>query len=287
MEKNEPPIYDLSLFGGNLQSFWMDKLNELLLRFPILEFPHRQKFYMILILEKAQGQLWVDEYQIRLDHPKVVILRPYAIVKIDLHREAKGVIMAFTEDFFSIRYNNNVLYHFSFLQPQAVPYMRLSENQKERWIKFLGFFQEEYQRQAHETPNLLRSYLNILLFEIERLYRPQGFAKALTSKQQKFLEFINLVEKHYATKKHPSTYAEALHISSTYLNRICREETGLSAGEIIRNRIIMEAQRLLHYTQQPVKEIAYALGFKEVSYFVTFFKKQTGITPEKFRKKTL
>jgi AraC-like DNA-binding protein len=97
-------------------------------------------------------------------------------------------------------------------------------------------------------------------------------------------EFEQLIDKYFETKKLPSAYAELMHLSPNYLNKICKEETGQTASDLIRKRITIEAQRLLHYTNYSVKEIADKLGFDNYSYFVTFFKKQTGTTPEQFRK---
>ena len=93
-----------------------------------------------------------------------------------------------------------------------------------------------------------------------------------------------MIDKHFETKKLPSAYAELLHVSPNYLNKICKEETGQTAGDLIRKRITIEAQRLLHYTNYNINEIADKLGFENTSYFVTFFKKQTETPPEQFRK---
>jgi AraC-like DNA-binding protein len=82
----------------------------------------------------------------------------------------------------------------------------------------------------------------------------------------------------------PSFYAEKLHVTANYLNKICKTETDKTAGDIIRKRVTIEAQRLLHYTNLSVNEIANDLGFDNVSYFITFFKKQAQTTPEQFRK---
>ena len=131
---------------------------------------------------------------------------------------------------------------------------------------------------------ILPVQLNIVLFELERLYNPTGFVKSKNLKQEKVHEFEQLIDKHFETKKLPSAYAELLHVSPNYLNKICKEETGQTAGDLIRKRITIEAQRLLHYTNYNINEIADKLGFENTSYFVTFFKKQTETPPEQFRK---
>ena len=75
-----------------------------------------------------------------------------------------------------------------------------------------------------------------------------------------------------------------MYITPNHLNSLCKEFLGHSAGEIIRDRVILEAKRLLVIKDYSVSEIAYDLNFNDNSYFTKFFKKAVGITPEEFRK---
>lgn len=284
MQISEPPLYTLELFGKDTRHFWMDDLEGLLEKYPELEFPHKQDFYTLFIVEEAEGEMTLDNLKIRLDYAKIIVIKPRCISSIDINRKAKGKIICFTEDFFSLRYNNNILYQFSFLQTDAKAYIRLNDKEKQKWNILLNLLSEEYALKKRETKKVLRSYLNILLFELERLYTPIGFTKPKNPKQEKIHEFELLIDKHFETKKLPSDYAKLLNVTPNYLNKICKEETGHTAGDLIRKRIIIEAQRLLHYTNYSIKEIADKLGFENISYFVTFFKNQTGMTPEHFRK---
>ncbi len=284
MQAIELAVCNIGLFGDGVRYFWLNELSGLLEQFPNLEFPHKQDFYTLIIVEEAEGAIVIDNHRIRLDRSKAIIIKPRCINSIDINRKANGKIICFTEDFFSLRYNNNILYQFSFLQREAKPYIRLKNEQKARWDILLKLFSEEYNLKKRETQKILRSYLNIVLFELERLYNPTGFTKTKNLKQEKVHEFEQLIDKHFETKKMPSAYAELLYVSPNYLNKICKEETGQTAGDLIRKRITIEAQRLLHYTNYSVNEIADKLGFENTSYFVTFFKKQTEATPEQFRK---
>lgn len=284
MQASELAVCNIGIFGDGVRHFWLDELDGLLEKYPDLEFPHKQDFYTLLIVEEAEGEIIIDNNKIRLDRAKAIIIKPRCISSIDINRKAKGKIICFTEDFFSLRYNNNILYQFSFLRNEAKPFIRLTNEQKTKWDILLNLLSEEYILNKRETKKVLRSYLNIILFELERLYNPIGFVKSKNLKQEKVHEFEKLIDKHFETKKMPSDYAELLHISPNYLNKICKEETGQTAGDLIRKRITIEAQRLLHYTNYSVNEIADKLGFENTSYFVTFFKKQTETTPEQFRK---
>lgn len=284
MHATELTVCNIGLFGDGVRHFWLNDLSGLLEKFPDLEFPHKQDFYTLVIVEEAEGEIIIDNYKIRLDKAKAIIIKPRCINSIYINRKAKGTIICFTEGFFSLRYNNNILYQFSFLQREAKSYIRLTNEQQSKWDILIKLLSEEYSLKKRETKKVLRSYLNIVLFELERLHNPSGFVKRKNLKQEKVHEFEQLIDKHFETKKLPSTYAELLHVSPNYLNKICKEETGQTAGDLIRKRITIEAQRLLHYTNYNINEIAEKLGFENTSYFVTFFKKQTETTPEQFRK---
>lgn len=284
MQARELAVCNIDIFGDGVRHFWLDELDGLLEKYPDLEFPHKQDFYALLTVEEAEGEIIIDNHKIRLDRAKAIIIKPRCISSIDINRKAKGKIICFTEDFFSMRYNNNILYQFSFLRNEAKPFIRLTNEQKAKWDIMINLISEEFILKKRETKKVLRSYLNIVLFELERLYNPTGFVKGKNLKQEKVHEFEILIDKHFETKKLPSVYAELLHISPNYLNKICKEETGQTAGDLIRKRITIEAQRLLHYTNYSINEIADKLGFENTSYFITFFKKQTEATPEHFRK---
>jgi len=90
-----------------------------------------------------------------------------------------------------------------------------------------------------------------------------------------------------AAENGPKDYAELLYITPNHLNALCKDLLGIQAGEVIRNRILLEAKRLLTNPLLTITEIALQLNFNDNSYFTKFFKKSTGITPEEFRKNTL
>jgi AraC-like DNA-binding protein len=96
-----------------------------------------------------------------------------------------------------------------------------------------------------------------------------------------------LLERHYLKLRWPKEYAALLYITPHHLNAICREFLGVSTGEAIRNRIILEAKRLLVNIDLSISEVSYQLNFNDNSYFTKLFKKQVGSTPEEFRRKVL
>jgi AraC family transcriptional regulator, transcriptional activator of pobA len=83
--------------------------------------------------------------------------------------------------------------------------------------------------------------------------------------------------------KLPREYAELLHITPNHLNAICNEILGKPAGEVIRDRIVLEAKRLMINQELSIAQIGYKLNFSDNSYFSKFFKKYAGMTAEDFR----
>jgi AraC-like DNA-binding protein len=282
MKTAEIAVYPVSVFGTE-KSFWIGSLDGILEKFPQLECPHKQTFYMLLYVQEAFGMVKLDKQTILLDRQKVICIKPYSVFSLDINRTANGSIICFTETFFSLRYNNNVLFQFSFLKKDAESYTRLPEKHKGKWESLLCLMEQEFNAHHKSAEKVLRSYLNILLFDLDRNLHPHRRIECKNNKTDKIIQFERLVDDYFMQHKTPSFYAAGLHISTNYLNRLCREYRGVTGGEIIRERVIIEAQRLLQYTTLSVAETAYKLGFESPSYFITFFKKNTGTTPEGFR----
>ncbi|WP_339680729.1 helix-turn-helix domain-containing protein [Cyclobacterium marinum] len=287
MQEMDISFCDMGLFGDGIDHFWVEDLKGLLEDYPTLENPHKQDFYVLLLIKKAEGEVMVDNQKIRLDRNKAVVIKPRSINYISINREAEGKIICFTEDFFSLRYNNNQLCKFTFLNQSEGCFVRIKQTDWEKWELLLLFIYNEFKQKKGEYTHLLRSYLNIILFELDRQCPYTGNQKKKSASRSKIHKFEQLIDKHYKEQKLPSFYAEKLNVSANYLNRLCKEQTGLTAGDMIRKRIITEAKRLLIYTDNRINEIAYELGFESTSYFVTFFKKYDNHSPEKFRKKYL
>jgi len=108
---------------------------------------------------------------------------------------------------------------------------------------------------------------------------------AVTQKQQVMGSFRKLLDQNYKTMRLPSEYAAMLFVTPNHLNVLSRDLLGRSAGEVIRDRVLLEAKRLLTNAGMTGAQIAGELNFQDNSYFNRFFKKYEGVTPEEFRRK--
>jgi AraC family transcriptional activator of pobA len=92
-----------------------------------------------------------------------------------------------------------------------------------------------------------------------------------------------LIDEHFRTERNIGFYAGRLAMTPDRLNDHVKRATGVTAGHLLRQRILTEAKRQLVFTRLTVGEIAYDLAFADPSHFGRFFKKQTGTTPQAFR----
>ncbi|WP_212003992.1 helix-turn-helix domain-containing protein [Chitinophaga sp. HK235] len=284
MKFSEIAVLSTNMLGAGNDVFWIGSLEGILEKYPLLERPHRQSFFILLCIENAQGNAVIDGVVIRMDRPKIIFVKPGSVFSIDINRTASGTVIFFTEEFFSLRYNNNALFQFSFMNEGNSNYVRLGESRASEWKSLCGCMLEEFNSRQKNADSVLRSFLNILLCKLDRQFNPVITNEKWNSKEEKIRQLHLLLDEHFIKHKMPSFYAEQLNITTNYLNKICKKYKGLSGGELIRRRITIEAQRLLHYSTRSVAEIAKELEFESVSYFITFFKKNTGVTPENFRK---
>jgi AraC family transcriptional activator of pobA len=101
--------------------------------------------------------------------------------------------------------------------------------------------------------------------------------------QERLEEFLALIETHISTQKQVSQYADSLNLSTYQLNAIAKASLGKTCSELINEYIILESKRYLLATSNQITQIAYHLGYDDISYFIRFFKKHTGYSPETFR----
>ena len=283
MQATKVPVCTIGLFNTK-HDLWMDSLEGLLQQYPVLSTPHTNAFYLLLCIEQGGGELVVDQDKIRLGAAQVLIIKPNCINTMTLQEGTTGTIIGFTTEFFSLRYNTNVLHQFPYFNEGNQTVFHVPQDYVKSMRFLLWQMLDEFRMNKKASQKVLRSYLNILLIELDRMYIPVHTVKVHNAVHEKIQKYQTLIEQHFKTHKMPSEYADMLHISTNYLNKICRNILGQTSGNLIKQHIILEAKRLLSYTTHSISEIANELGFEHASYFVTIFKKATNQTPEQYRK---
>lgn len=246
-------------------------------------FPHKHNFYMICLLRNGGGIHVVDFEEIPVIHNRLFILNPSQVHFWKLDAGTNISLVQFSESIFQF---DNLLSG-DFLSPAALfrkCYVDLNEQQSEAVLDiFLKLETESCRPYDFFSTEIIKGYLQVLSGIIGRIINRNNKAEALNSKEQKLLDFMNLVNKHYANGKGVNFYAGELNISANYLNMLSNQLLGKNAGEVISSRVILEAKRLLYHTSQDISQIAFYLGFDDPSYFSRFFRKAEHVSPTQFR----
>lgn len=173
---------------------------------------------------------------------------------------------------------------FPFFNNYTVPHFKLTKNQKSKFINILQKIYQEYNKGEEGSSEIIKSYLTIFLFEAKReLEFSKDVSYLRTRAEEITYKFENLIKETRHKREPIKFYADQLNLSSIYLSECVKKITHKTAKQIINEYVILEAKSLLKYSTKSISEIAFSLGFDDNSNFVKYFKKQTGITPKKFK----
>lgn len=251
----------------------------------ILSGPHRHNYFMILLNEKNNGRQLIDFKECEIEPLSITCLHYGQIHQWIDFEYIEGYVLVFEHDFFALRYQNYQLSEFSYLTYRhKQPYTQVSKEQFSYLKSIANWMIKEFNGNQNDFEKYLRSLLNIMLIELNRLFEPSANITDSTHALQLISRFEELIDTEFKEKHFVKDYAAMMNIRPNYLNAVCNEIASSSAGALIRNRILLEAKRLLIHEKKTVAEIAYELGFTDNSYFGRFFKKYENITPDGFKK---
>jgi AraC-like DNA-binding protein len=175
---------------------------------------------------------------------------------------------------------------FLFFGSSEKMFVNLNDRSQHRIEMLLEVFQDEFDASDDIQGEMLQVLLKRLIIIVTRLAREQYTTdKGLTGDKLDLVRKYNmLVENHFREEKQVRFYAEKLFKSPKTLSNVFALYNNKSPVQIIQERILMEAKRLLFYTEKTSKEIAYELGFEDANHFGKFFKKHAGHAPKDFKK---
>lgn len=167
----------------------------------------------------------------------------------------------------------------------GLPVIQIPDEEIEHFQTLWKMFSLEMQAADYLQIEMLQMMLRRYLILCTRLYKKQASFPAENQESDIIREFNYLVEQHFKTKHTVAEYAELLYKSPKTLSNLFAKMGSKSPLQYIQERKIIEARRMLLYTNDPVKEVAYELGFNDIQAFSRFFKKHEGISPTEFKEK--
>lgn len=163
-------------------------------------------------------------------------------------------------------------------------YYELKEATFQKVLSVLTYIFQEYHDKHENYIEIIKANLRIFFLELMREQNNNPTDDTNLYTQERLDEFRTLLETHIRTHKPIAAYAEMLHLTPYQLNNITKTLVNKKASELITEAIILESKRYLLATSNQVNQIADYMGYEDVSYFIRFFRKHTGFSPETFRK---
>lgn len=158
-------------------------------------------------------------------------------------------------------------------------------------IGIIEAIQRELESRRDNAQKAAQFHLGLLAVWMERQQERERaitpFAPRPQAGQRLVARYAALLERDFRSNRAVADYAEALGVTPTHLTRVCRANCGKGAHQLLEDRVLFEARRLLTETRMPIKDVAEALGYNSAGYFTRAFQKSEGITPSAFRKKPL
>ncbi len=242
--------------------------------------------YKIIWCREHTVTIMVDGYEVTLQKGQVVFCTPVNILEID--KDIKGLIsIVFNREFYCIRDHDKEVScnGFLFFGSSYPPIITLSDEDKMSFEMTVFFFEEEFKIRDHLQGEMLRTVLKRLLIKSSRLIKIRLPEPDITNTQLDTIRKFNLlIEKHFKEKHQVAEYAELLFKSPKTLSNLFYKYSDKSPLRVINERIILEAKRLLTFSDKTAEEIAFELGYKEAGHFSKFFKKQVGKSPIEFKR---
>lgn len=242
---------------------------------------HRHNFYFLLVVSKGKGLHEIDFVKHEITNSSIFMLRPGQVHQLHLKAGSEGFIVEFDKGF-QLLSDDNTLLRKAFTSNVC----RLEKKGFDILIYILSSIFEEYKKKQVGFEKVIKASLEIFLIQYLRHQqkRQNDTVKPDLYQQEKLQELLHLLEVGITTKKQVAEYAELMNLSPFQLNSITKGLLGKTVSELIEDQILLEAKRHLLATSNQINQIAFQLGYEDVSYFIRFFKKLTGYTPDVFRK---
>lgn len=247
---------------------------------------HKHSFYHLVFFTEGKGEQQIDFKKHTIQPGIIYFMIPGQVHNWNFEAEPDGYIINFSSTYFSsFLLAADYLTHFSFFNGQAdSQVMALPLVIQEKIKTIFEDILKEGLTERSTSDDLVKTLLLQLFIEVSRFQTALEPATSATINHVLIKNFKDLIEKNYKQLKLPKEYAALLYITPNHLNAVCNDFLGVSAGTLIRERILLEAKRSLINLDLRIGEVAEELNFTDQSYFIKFFKKHEGITPEKFRK---
>lgn len=287
MNRRSIPSFAMSEVGRESlrqEGIVVTTLEESLSHDPARLHPHYHDFFQVMLL-RGRGAVMHDFRDFAVSGETLLFLAPGQVHTIRPRKGFGATIVSFTQEFFdhTAPPPSALLDLPVFFEPGTAPILRIPKRDPHRIAEVFPEMQREFTAAESGAADVLRAWLRILFARAMRLHALREPEQVVDARTRLVREFHLAVERSFRQRRTLADYARDLGVTADYLSEIVHERTGRSAGQVIRQRRLLDAKRLLSHSDLDVAEVGYQTGFTDPSYFGRFFRRETGRTPAEFR----
>ncbi|WP_294822012.1 AraC family transcriptional regulator [uncultured Flavobacterium sp.] len=274
--------------GDGTEEFYANTMQDhLQTRHKDIAHPHSHDFYVAMLFTQGSGTHEIDFTAYEVKPGALFFLNPGQTHHWELSADTEGYIFLHSQAFYDLHYTHGRISRFPFyfsMHQSPVIYTEASEQPV-----FVQLFQSifaEYRGNSLMKKEALIGLADLTYISATRIYPIYSDESHVSENNyyNKFREFERLIEQNYRRAKSPSHYAGMMAITSRHLNRITQSVVGKPSIDVIQDRILLEAKKLLVSRRDSFSEISEALGYEDYGYFSRVFKNKAGVTPKGFLK---
>jgi AraC family transcriptional regulator, transcriptional activator of pobA len=247
---------------------------------------HRHRnLFQILLIERGGGDMTFDVAKLALAAPAAILI-PAAIAHgFRFEPNATdGWVISFTEDAAGALADREALSRLRSLAAEPIVPLN-DDSERARLFALAAELFDEYSLAREGYRLAMRGVLILIAVAVARLSASRARSGSVTLRpaDATVAQLRSLLDEFFRTERQLTFYADKLGMSVDRLNDHVKRATGVTAGHLVRQRVLTEAKRQLVFTTQPIQDIAAELSFADPSHFARFFRKASGTTPHEFR----
>lgn len=250
------------------------------------------KPYIKILYAPAGYSLTVDFKHYATKKGSLFCIHPNQYLQLEQAGKEPGYCIYYNRDFYCVQIHDEEVAcdGLLFNNIYEMPMTELPKEDDQFARLALQQIMEELASQESSREEMVRTYLKQIIIRTTRAWKKQQLSHLNTAPAQDlefFRTFSRLVEIHFREKHSVTDYADLLAVAPKTLSKKFNRLNLTQPNDIIKDRILLEAKRLLAYSSMNIKEIAYNLGYDDPAYFNRLFTSKTGATPATFRKQFL
>lgn len=256
----------------------------------VFRFPCRIDAFIIGVVTEGETSVSFNLHEFRLKKDSMFIFTPKNILQVNSQQYFKADVIAISPDFMrriNIDIKNMMPLFLKFVEN---PTLALTPEESRSMRGMIAQIERETRGpETHFSFDIVSGLIATTIYKVgDIMYHylaehPEGQNNSHNRAEEYFKQFTHLLGEHFREERSVGFYARQLCITPKYLTTLIKRISGQSVSEWIDNYVILEAKTLLKYSTMSIQEIAYYLNFPNQSFFGSYFKRNTGMSPSQYK----